>query len=616
MLDNGTVMNNKLVESPKSFQVACTVMTQIIAAVASSQYGGQSVDISHLGKYLRKSYEKYKVKTIEKYGDSISAELLESIINDRIKDELKSGVQTIQYQINTLMTTNGQSPFVTLFLNLDTNSEYVKENAMIIEEIIKQRLEGIKNEKGVYITPAFPKLVYVLDEHNCLKGGEYDYLTKLAVKCSAKRLYPDYISAKKMRENYEGNVFSPMGCVDGKEVIPYRFMGITHIESFERMWNNLSTMFSPQLQNPNQEHLYMDVKGVEVFDTKTRQFTEVKRVIRNISNEWVNIKFSNGRVLRCTSDHPFETENRGIVYAKDLTNEDILLVNKTRIPTCEFNTCELERAWLLGFLLCDGCYASSVTASIDANGEDDIQERFIYSLKLLYNVEVKVVERDRGPKGHYKDLIVKGNGDGSIKLRYDLIQLFGGIKKSDRHIPDFIWSSNEPVRLAFMAGMMDADGYINNSEYNESKVQIGSTNKELAIQQMYLLQSIDYRSSIYMNHYNTSDVNKVRYRVECKIGMDLVRYMACEKKKMHFTPYIVDNRNNSIYYENICSPTEIIHMNYTNYSYDVTTESEHFEISGLYSHNCRSFLSTWKDENGNYKFEGRFNKGKELCPVA
>lgn len=212
MLDNGTVMNGKLIESPKSFQVACTVVTQIIAAVASSQYGGQSVDVRHLGKYLRKSYEKYRRHYEEKYSGQISEELIDQFIHDRLYDELKSGVQTIQYQINTLMTTNGQSPFVTLFLNLNKDDEYIKENAMIIEEILRQRIEGIKNEKGVYVTPAFPKLIYVLDEHNCLKGGEYDYLTRLAIQCSAKRMYPDYISAKKMRENYEGNVFSCMGC--------------------------------------------------------------------------------------------------------------------------------------------------------------------------------------------------------------------------------------------------------------------------------------------------------------------------------------------------------------------------------------------------------------------
>ena len=212
MLDNGTVMNGKLIESPKSFQVACIVMTQIIAIVASNQYGGQSVDLIHLGKYLRKSYDKLKEEITEKYKGKMSDELLESIVQDRLKAELKSGVQTIQYQINTLMTTNGQTPFVTLFLHLEKDDPYIKENAMIIEEILKQRYQGIKNEKGVYVTPAFPKLVYVLDEFNNLSGGEYDYLTKLAVKCSAKRMYPDYISAKKMRENYEGNVFSPMGC--------------------------------------------------------------------------------------------------------------------------------------------------------------------------------------------------------------------------------------------------------------------------------------------------------------------------------------------------------------------------------------------------------------------
>ena len=212
MFENGTVMNGKLIETPKSFQVACTVMTQIISAVASSQYGGQSVDIRHLGKYLRISKEKYMDRYKEKYGDSIDASVMEQLVNDRLHDELRSGVQTIQYQINTLMTTNGQSPFVTVFMYLDDNDEYIEENAMIIEEILRQRLEGIKNEKGVYVTPAFPKLIYVLDENNCLKGGKYDYITELAVKCSAKRLYPDYISAKKMRENYEGNVFSCMGC--------------------------------------------------------------------------------------------------------------------------------------------------------------------------------------------------------------------------------------------------------------------------------------------------------------------------------------------------------------------------------------------------------------------
>lgn len=212
MLENGTMINGKLIETPKSFQVACNVMTQIIANVASNQYGGQSVDISHLGRYLRRSHDKFRKYIERECAGEVAPEIIDKLVKERLNEELKSGVQTIQYQINTLMTTNGQSPFVTLFLYLRDDDPYIEENAMIIEEILKQRLEGIKNAQGVYITPAFPKLVYVLDENNCLKGGKYDYITDLAVRCSAKRMYPDYISAKKMKENYEGNVFSPMGC--------------------------------------------------------------------------------------------------------------------------------------------------------------------------------------------------------------------------------------------------------------------------------------------------------------------------------------------------------------------------------------------------------------------
>ena len=170
------------------------------------------MDISHLGKYLRRSKEKFQRKIWEAAGGQLDETLLHKLVDERLRTELSNGVQTIQYQINTLMTTNGQSPFVTLFLYVRDDDPYVEENAMIVEEVLRQRLVGIKNESGVYVTPAFPKLVYVIDENNNLTGGRFDYLTKLAAKCSAKRMYPDYISAKKMRENYEGNVFSPMGC--------------------------------------------------------------------------------------------------------------------------------------------------------------------------------------------------------------------------------------------------------------------------------------------------------------------------------------------------------------------------------------------------------------------
>ena len=209
MLDNGTVVNGKMIETPKSFQVACNVMTQIIAQIASNQYGGQSIDISCLGKYLRRSFDKNLSTAIETLGD---VDLAEKMAKKMTQKDLESGIQTIQYQINTLMTSNGQAPFVTLFMHIKDGDIYENEVALIIEEILKQRIKGIKNDAGVYVTPAFPKLIYVLDENNIHKDSKYYYLTSLAIRCTAKRMYPDYISAKKMASNYEGNVFSPMGC--------------------------------------------------------------------------------------------------------------------------------------------------------------------------------------------------------------------------------------------------------------------------------------------------------------------------------------------------------------------------------------------------------------------
>ena len=209
MLDNGTVINEKMVESPKSFETACTVVTQIIAGISSCQHGGNSITIRHLAPYLRKTYEKEYKYFMDTYDNEELAK--KEALNRRAK-ALKDGVQTIRYQLSTLQTTNGQAPFCTIYLEIVEGSEYEEEEALICEEMIRQRLEGMKNYKGQEIGEAFPKLVYVLDEHNCLEGGKYDYITKLSAKCNVRRLVPDYQSAKIMRQNYEGENFPPMGC--------------------------------------------------------------------------------------------------------------------------------------------------------------------------------------------------------------------------------------------------------------------------------------------------------------------------------------------------------------------------------------------------------------------
>ena len=217
MLQNGTVISGTMIEKPHSFATACTIATQIIAQVASSQYGGQSISVAHLAPFVQVSREKIRESVIEEanmLGGSLDDDIINQVVEKRLRKEIASGVQTIQYQVVTLLTTNGQAPFITIFMYLgEVQDKQTKHDlALIIEEMIKQRHQGVKNEKGVWITPAFPKLIYVLEEDNIHEDSPYYYLTELAAKCSAKRLVPDYISEKKMKEIKEGNCFPVMGC--------------------------------------------------------------------------------------------------------------------------------------------------------------------------------------------------------------------------------------------------------------------------------------------------------------------------------------------------------------------------------------------------------------------
>ena len=222
MLQNGTVISGTAIEKPHSFSTACNIATQIIAQVASNQYGGQSISLAHLAPFVQVSREKIRADVIEGLkiaGGRLDDETVSAIVEKRLRDEIKKGVQTIQYQVVTLMTTNGQAPFVTVFMYLGEakNEQEKKDLAVIIEEVLLQRYKGVKNEEGVYITPAFPKLIYVLEEDNIHDDSEYYYLTKLAAKCTAKRMVPDYISEKimlqnKIDKNGEGHCYTCMGC--------------------------------------------------------------------------------------------------------------------------------------------------------------------------------------------------------------------------------------------------------------------------------------------------------------------------------------------------------------------------------------------------------------------
>ena len=332
ILTYGTVISETLIEPPKSFSTACNISTQVIAQVASSQYGGQSFSLAVLVPFIDISRQKIRRKKAEhfrKLGQEVSDELIDELTELTLRDEIKSGVQLIQYQILTLMTTNGQTPFVSMFIWInEVEEKYRKDFAILIEEVLNQRILGIKNEKGVYVTPAFPKILYVLDDNNTYEGSEYFYLTRLAAKCTAKRMVPDYISAKKMREYKNGDVYPCMGCVDGSSIIDYKIKGKRYVESFENAWDRISKIL-PVLTQENGRDVYIDTRDhdITIYDNKVCNYVPQYGIIKNIHDRWYRITMDNDQTIDVTFDHPFETENRGVVLGADILIGDQILVN-------------------------------------------------------------------------------------------------------------------------------------------------------------------------------------------------------------------------------------------------------------------------------------------------
>ena len=333
MLQNGTVISETKIDTPHSFTTACNIATQIIAQVASSQYGGATISLAHLAPFVDVSRKKIinNIKEeLEISGATLTEEQIKEIAEERLKREIKSGIQTIQYQIVTLMTTNGQAPFITesMYLNEAKNEQEKHDLAMIIEETLRQRYKGTKNKQGVYVTPTFPKLIYVLQDDNIHEGDEYYYLTIMADQCTAKRMVPDYISEKKMKELKEGTVVIPMGAVFGKEVITYKLNNQLFVESFERAWDRLVSIYGgSMIKLIGAKSEFIVPENMLIFDSSSNRFVKVKKFIRNDDyNRWNRVKF-NGRVLTLTSDHPLPTQ-RGRIAVEDLKPGDTVPASK------------------------------------------------------------------------------------------------------------------------------------------------------------------------------------------------------------------------------------------------------------------------------------------------
>lgn len=616
MLTNGTAISGTKIDPPKSFLTAATITSQIVSQVSSSQYGGQTWTLSHLVPFVDISRQKIRRRKEQKFkelGLEIEKEKMNKLVESELIEELESGCQTIQYQLITIQTTNGQAPFVTEFMYLNEVPEGRERDdlALLIEITLKQRILGVKDKSGCYVTPAFPKLIYVLQEDNLDPGSKYYYLTELAAKCSAKRLVPDYISEKKMKELKKGDVYPPMGCVDGNSIIKYILNGKKYVEGFKRAWSRAASVGVIESRGGSE---YIRVDDMQIWDNVENRYVNVECIIRNKQSNWCRVSFTGGRMLEATTDHPFEIIGKGVVHAGNLVAGD-----KTykEIAKCVINKDELElneSMWFKGLLICDGCYsASRVTISLGMDEEDivNMASRQI----MLADYECQVKYQHRGVKGDYVDVAARKSSDWCRRLAEE----FGGYNKADRVIPSYIFDLSYSDRLSFLAGIIDADGYI--ASGNTQKVQIGSTNQELAMSEFELAQSLGYTANVYVNHYSKRSPDKVRYMVEFDCSDDIVSFLQSSKKVNN---YVHGKRNNrSVSDDNTCSVIDVQLLNKEDYSYDVQTESSHFTVNGLYSHNCRAFLTPdrFTDEGfgntenrGNYeegkhRYYGRFNQG-------
>ena len=324
MLQNGTIISGTQIDTPHTFSTACNIASQIVAQVASSQYGGQTITASHLSKFIKPTREYFK----KKYP-TMNAEQIEELL----VDDIKKGVQTLQYQILTLQTTNGQTPFVSvcLYLNEAENEEEKDNLALVIEEILQQRIKGVKNENGQYYANPFPKLLYVLEDDNTKEGDKYYYLTKLAAECTTKRMVPDYISEKVMKKlkiskkGEEGDCYPCMGCVSGDSVVRIKDDNETKFITMEELWSNYAKNIKHQFteDNPN---LYSLVDNLKIFDNKLDDYITCKMINKNINNNWVLLKLKSDIEkceIKCTDNHIWTT-----VEGEDKTTKELSLNDK------------------------------------------------------------------------------------------------------------------------------------------------------------------------------------------------------------------------------------------------------------------------------------------------
>lgn len=515
------------------------------------------------------------------------------IIEDSVKDTERACYQAMEglvHNLNTLHSRAGaQVPFSSINLGTDTSNA----GRMVTKNLLLAMEAGLGNGE----TAIFPIVIFkVKDGVNYKLHDPNLDLLQLSYRVTAKRLFPNYVfedatfNKQYYKPGHPETEVACMGCVQKDELVTYKFMDKLYVESIGRMYERLS-LYYQIIHNGVSTYLDTYDGRLLIFDSY-RGFVICKKVIVNPNmNNWVKVKLTNGRILTCTDDHPLPVLNGGI-FVKRTFVKDINIGDK--IPVSYHQYCEenelidSDSAWLLGLILCDGCYnGSSVTISLGTDEIEAVEKVKCTLTKNFPNAIYKIIDRRLDRKQNYYDFIINFNDNGYTNSV--ILKLFEGQQKEYRHVPNNVFSWNKEAKLAFLAGMIDADGYTNSKANNKgARIQIGSTNKELAYGQLALAQALGLAGKIYENHYTSKNPDKVRYRVEFPVSEELYNHMVLSKKKVMYENSIVTYVVKKTFYSEVVSIEPVQANDSMTYSYDVETESDMFDVSGIISHNCRT----------------------------
>lgn len=613
VLKGGFLMGNVEYTEPKSLDVAFGVIADVMLNAGSFQYGGLTVcEFDKLiSPYAEKSYQNYlkEYKEIkESDGEQVDDKKADKYAYNKVKRDMEQGVQQLECRFNSVNSARGDYPFTSITFGLGTG----RWETLFSSTCMKVRKEGQGGK--VKVPVLFPKLSFFYDEELHGEGKPLEWLFDEAIDCSSKSMYPDFIS---LVSGYQGEIYkkykkpiSRMGCVDPKETVIYKINNVTKITSIKNMWDDLSCVFKTHSQK---EFGYdsgnvIPLTGVSIFDKE--KFVNCKCIIKNEeTSDWYKVSLTNGRTLVCTGDHPWTIGNETKTTKELKLNDTVEVIDS--LPEMCGNSEEKDIAWLEALIMCDGNYDHTIMICLGLD-EYDIVDKIKEVSQRLFDYTPYVGEQHRGEKGNYIEVkfLLKEAPKSVKNFANKLKEDFKSLRKENREIPDWIFTATKETQLSFLAGIIDADGYINDCR-KSPVIQIGSTNKVLSLQQMALAQILGVPVHIYENQYNKNNPEKIRYRVEFKFISGLENFIASTKKIKHVF-------NESKHTKFLSSQiVKIEKLNIFQNSYDVTTDSEHFYCSGIRSHNCRAQLSPWfvkggitpSDDNDEPVYVGRINLG-------